>query len=245
MKKILIYSIELVFLIIILFFVYQYSLSEYKTPKPIFVSSPLILILLIFSVLFSITTISFRTLELYREKNIEIAKEYIRAASVHLAIILILLLIVFFVPKSEIAKKGIETKSENIVSGYNVYEFRTSDEFILTKVKCIDVSSTPPTNVFISNKENYIEGNFSSSMGEWDNVTKLTIPLKNYSYGEYVLILDNPNYPTKAKVDVVVEREFLGDIISNLIIFLSILLIIDIAWLSYILLSIYSWRKVL
>jgi hypothetical protein len=250
--------VELLVMIVFIWLGYTWRMADFEglPTKPWWPIQPTLFYALLFGVLMSITGIVFRLLEMKATESgsqkVLLANSAFRGALSTFVVAMVFLIIIWYIPQTAFLKSALTSDEESVKEyGEESYRFKVQDEFQMTRVTHVSVTTDQPETLGLMKKEvaenftheyeQYLDGNRSysvlmnyinsSGIIIQFNSTKLTQDTTKLSYGEwriYVNVLSD----SSAKIHYKLEREIQPDLLSSLITFLLIFAIMDGVWMG-------------
>jgi uncharacterized integral membrane protein/sRNA-binding carbon storage regulator CsrA len=253
--------VEILVMLVLVYMAYDSSMADYQSlnSKPILPLGPVLFMMLFMGVMMAITGIVFRLLELRFTENpsqrVLLANSAFRSALTSMVVAIVFMLILVYVPTMSVMKDALSSKSdENKGYGDFSYKFKAQDEFLVTRVNSIRITTNYPEDMVIAKKElyenftaeyqQYLDGQHSQSYIEnyshenkivlLQNTTQLTLDgdaATSLQYGEYqAAVFVNGN--DTAKIHYELQREIQPGLLNTLIMFLLVFAILDGCWMG-------------
>jgi len=249
--------VEFLVMVVFIYLGYTWRMAEFKglPTQPWWPIQPTLFYALLFGVLMSITGIIFRVLEMQitesGSQKVLLANSAFRGALSTFVVALVFLIIIWYIPQTAFLKGALTSEEDSTKDyGEESYRFKVQDEFQMTRVTRITVTTDQPETLGLMKKEvaenftreyeAYIDGtrsyevlmNYVNSSGIilQMNSTKLTYDTTKLSYGEWRIYV-NVGGESSAKIHYKIEREVQPDLLSTLILFLLVFSIMDGAWM--------------
>lgn len=249
--------VELLVMVVFIWLGYNWRMADFEglATKPWWPMQPTLFYLLLFAVLMSITGIAFRLLEMKATESgsqkVLLANSAFRGALSTFVVALVFLIIIWYLPQTAFLKGALTSEEDSTKDyGEESYRFKVQDEFQMTRVTRITVTTDQPETLGLMRKEvadnftreyeQYIDGNrsysvlmnYANSSGIilQFNATKLTKDTTRLTYGEWRIYV-NVGTDTSAKIHYKIERDIQPDLLSTLILFLLIFSVMDGAWM--------------
>ncbi|MBM4249543.1 MAG: hypothetical protein FJ149_08960 [Euryarchaeota archaeon] len=256
--------VELLLMIVFIWLGYTWRMSEFEgyATKPWWPLQPTLFYILLFGVIMSITGIVFRLLEMKTTESgsqkVLLANSAFRGALTTFAVALAFLIIIWYLPQSDFLKGALTSEEDSSKEyGEESYRFKVQDEFQLTRVTRITVTTDQEETLGLMRKEvgenftklygdytdnpNYYPNlmNYVNSSGDPNvsgitllfNSTRLTKDTTRLRYGEW-RIYTNVQTGTGAKIHYKIVREIQPDLLGALLTFLLVLTVMDGAWMA-------------
>jgi uncharacterized membrane protein len=253
--------VELLVMMVLVYMAFDSKMAQYQnySYKPILPLEPVLFMILFIGVMMAITGIVFRLLELRFTENpsqrVLLANSAFRSALTSMVVAIVFLLILVYVPTMSVMKDALATKSDE-TKGYGdfSYKFKSQDEFLVTRVSSIRITTDIPEDMVIAKKEVY--ENFSAEYQQYlngehtkpymenytrenkivllQNTTQLTVEGANATslqYGEYQAAVF-VNTEASAKIHYELQREIQPALLGMLIMFLLVFAILDGSWMA-------------
>lgn len=258
--KSVILVVEILVMFVLVYLAYQSKMAQYDNYpyKPLLPLEPVIFTMLFMGVLMAVTGIVFRLLEMRFTENtsqrVLLANSAFRSALTSMVVAIVFLVILLYIPSMDMMKSALSSK-EDETKGYGdfSYKFKSQDEFLVTRVVSIKMTTNLPEDMAIVKKVIY--DNFSVEYQQYLNgehtqayinnytkenkiiwlqtTTMLTLEADNATtlpFGEYqaaVFVTSNES----AKIHYEVQREIQPGLLGTLITFLMVFAIMDGAWM--------------
>ena len=259
--KCVILVVEILVMLVLIYMSYDSTMAHYQSlnSKPILPLEPILFMMLFMGVMMAITGIVFRLLELRFTENpsqrVLLANSAFRSALTSMVVAIVFLLILVYVPTMSVMKDALATKSDE-TKGYGdfSYKFKAQDEFLVTRVSSIKITTNLSEDMVIAKKElyenfsaefqQYLDGQHSQSYIEnytrenkivlLQNTTQLTMDgddAASLQYGEYQAAVF-VSTDDSAKIHYELQREIQPTLLNTLIWFLLVFAILDGCWMA-------------
>jgi hypothetical protein len=250
-------AVELMVMVVFIWLGYTWRMADFEglASKPWWPLQPTLFYLLLFAVLMSITGIVFRLLEMQvtesGSQKVLLANSAFRGALSTFVVALVFLIIIWYLPQTAFLQGALTSEEDSVKDyGEESYRFKVQDEFQMTRVTHVTMTTDSPQTLGLMKKEvadnftreyeQYIDGNRSytvlmnyvNSTGIvlQMNSSKLSRDTTKLTYGEWRLYV-NVGSDASAKIHYKIEREIQPDLLSTLIMFLLIFAVMDGAWM--------------
>ena len=249
--------VELLLMMVFIYLGYVWRMADFEglSLKPWWPLQPTLFYALTFGLVMAITGIIFRVLELQATESgsqkVLLANSAFRGALTSMVVAILFLVILLYLPTTSFMKDALTAKEDTTKDyGEETYRFKVADEFLVTRVTSVTVTTEFPENIALVKKdffENftkeydaYMEG--ARSKPVFDNFTaqndiiilfdssKLSKDTTKLSYGEWRIYV-NVVSTNGTKITYTINREIQPDLLSTLITFLLIFAILDGAWM--------------
>jgi len=252
--------VELLVMFVLVYMAYDGSMAEFQNMdyKPILPLEPILFMILFVSVLMAITGIVFRILELRFTDNpsqrVLLANSAFRSALTSMIVAIVFLAIIVYVPTLPAVQDALASKADE-TKGYGdfSYKYKSQDEFLVTWVKSVKITTNQPEDMAIAKKDVY--SNFTTEYNQYLGGEHTQSYIQNYSRENKITLLQNTTlltheYPrpetslfgeyqaavivtsdTDAKIHYVIQREIHPRLLSTLTTFLLVFAIMDGAWM--------------
>jgi hypothetical protein len=265
-------GVELLVMAVLIYMAYDSSMAGYQSlsSKPILPLEPILFMALFMAVMMAITGIVFRLLELRFTENpsqrVLLANSAFRSALTSMVVAIVLLVILLYVPTTSVMKDAMITKADE-TKGYGdfSYKFKSQDEFLVTWVKSVKITTNLPEDMVICGKDVY--GNFSVEYQQYLDGEHTKSYLENYTRENKIVLLQNttqlvhensdPNAlqygeyqaavfvgtEESANIHYEIQREIQPGLLNTLIVFLLVFAIMDGVWMVAALLIKQKFKK--
>jgi len=250
--------VELLVMFVFIWLGYTWRMAEFEglATKPWWPIQPTLFYGLLFGVVMSVSGIIFRVLEIQTTESgsqkVLLANSAFRGALTSMVVAIVFLVVIWYLPQSDFLKSALTSQEDSTKDyGEESYRFKVQDEFQMTRVTRITVTTDQPETLGLMKKEvadnftheyeQYIDGNrsysvlmdYANSTGITlqFNATRLTKDTTKLSYGEWRIYV-NVGSESSAKIHYKIEREIQPDLLSTLLLFLLILAIMDGVWMG-------------
>ncbi len=250
-------GVELLIMVVFIWLGYTWRIAQFEgfASKPWWPIQPMLFYMLLFGVLMSITGIVFRVLEMKitesGSQKVLLANSAFRSGLSTFVVALVFLIIIWYLPQTAFLQGALTSEEDSVKDyGEETYRFKVQDEFQLTRVTRVTVTTDVPETLGLMKKEvadnftreyeQFIDGNRSytvlmnyvNSTGIVlvFNSTNLSKDTTNLTYGEWRIYV-NVLTDSSAKIHYKIEREIQPDLLDTLLIFLLIFAVMDGAWM--------------
>jgi hypothetical protein len=253
--------VEILLMMVLVYMAFENKMAQFQnlSTKPILPLEPILFMILFMAVMMAITGIVFRVLEMRFTDNpsqrVLLANGAFRSALTSMVVAIVFLVILLYVPSMDVMKDALSTKSDE-TKGYGdfSYKFKSQDEFLVTRVVSIKITTNIPEHMAIAKKELY--ENFSVEFQQYLNGEHTPQYMENYTrenkitlllnttqlsiegdkatslqYGEYQAAVFVSSVDS-AKIHYELQREIQPALLGTLITFLLTFAILDGAWMA-------------
>ncbi|MEM3042301.1 MAG: hypothetical protein QXD84_01990 [Thermoplasmata archaeon] len=250
--------VEFLVMLILMYIAYSQRMAEFEglSQKPILPLEPILFMALLMGVAMAITGIVFRLLEIKATESssqrVLLAHTAFRGALTGMIVALVFFILLYYIPPSESGRELMASKDDSDKGyGEETYRFKTQDEFQITKVTDIKVTTTSPVDIAIIPRDlydnftiyyrQYEEGdrslenimNFSKENGIVfsQNVSMLQKDARSMPYGEhriYTVIRSEGG----VRIHYEIQREIQPGLLGSLLTFLLIFVVLDGVWMG-------------
>jgi len=248
--------VEALLMIVFIYLGYTQRMADFEglASKPWWPIQPTLFYALLFGVLMSVTGIIFRALEMKitesGSQKVLLANSAFRGALTSAIVALVFLILIWQLPQTAFLKEALTSNEDSTKDyGEESYRFKVQDEFQMTRVTHITVTTDQPETLGLMRKEvaqnftreyeQYIDGNRSyavlmnyansSGITLQFNATRLSKDTTKLTYGEWRIYV-NVMSDSTAKIHYTLEREIQPDLMNTLIWFLLIFVVMDFTW---------------
>jgi len=259
--KSVILVVEVLVMVVLVYMSYDSTMAKYQSlsSKPIIPLEPILFMVLFMGVMMAVTGIMFRLLELRFTENpsqrVLLANSAFRSALTSMIVAIVFLVIIVYVPTMPVMKDALATKADETKGlGDFSYKYKAQDEFLVTWVKNVKITTNLPEDMVIAKKEVY--GNFTVEYQQYLDNQHTQAYIDNYTRENKITLLQNTTqlsleYPSptpdtygeyqaavmvtsdeSAKIHYELQREIQPGILSTLFWFLLVFAILDGAWMA-------------
>ena len=249
--------VEFLVMLILMYIGYSQRMAEFEGlgQKPILPLEPIIFIGLLMGLAMAVTGIVFRVIELKvtesSSQRVLLAHTAFRGALTGMIVALVFFLLLFYLPPSD-GVKDLMTSRDDSDKGYGeeTYRFKTQDEFQITRVTSIKVTTTSEADIAIIPRDLY--DNFTLLYKQYEegdrtleyilkyanetgvvfshNTSQLQKDARGMPYGEhriYTVIRSEG-----LRIHYELQREIQPGLLNTLLTFLLVFVILDGAWMG-------------
>ena len=249
--------VEVLLMVVFIWLGYTWRMADFEglSMKPWWPVQPTLFYVLLFGVIMSITGIIFRILEIQATESgsqkVLLANSAFRGALSTMVVAIVFLVLVMYLPTTSFVKDSLVSKEDATKGlGEETYRFKVQDEFQVTRVTNIKVTTDNQETLALVKKDiydnftheyqQYLDGNrtypvlmnYVNETGSTLvlNSTQLSKDTTSLTYGEWDIYVYVDN-DAGAKIHYEITREVQPDLLSTLTTFLLMFAIIDGAWM--------------
>ncbi len=249
--------VELLVMSILMYIGYLQRMAEFEglTQKPLLPLEPILYWALMMGFLMAVTGIVFRLLEIKVTESAGqrtlLAHTAFRGAMTGMIVAIVFFALLFYLPTQSAIKDAMASKEDSDKGyGEETYRFKSQDEFLITRVTSIMVTTTSPVDIAIVPKELY--ENFTAMYRQYEEGDRSLESLENYSRQSGIDFRPNTTVLSRSaqgmpygehriytvirseglRIHYELQREIQPGLLNALLTFLLLFAILDGAWMG-------------